>query len=93
LFISEKKQAQMSTYTLADAPLGTPVRVVCIHNQGGERRRLYDLGITPGTELVAEMCSPLADPTAYRVRDALIALRRDQARHIEVTPIDTGAII
>ncbi|MCE2852501.1 MAG: ferrous iron transport protein A [Roseiflexaceae bacterium] len=82
----------MSTYTLADAPLGTPVRVVCIHNQGVERRRLYDLGITPGTELVAEMRSPLADPTAYRVRDALIALRRAQAVQIEVAVVEAGAI-
>jgi len=64
----------MNTYTLADAPLGTPVRVVCIHNQG------------------VEMRSPLADPTAYRVRDALIALRRAQAVQIEVAVVEAGAI-
>jgi len=80
----------MSTYTLADVPLGTRVTVVRINNQGVERRRLYDLGMTPGTELVAEIRSPLADPTAYRVRDALIALRREQAAQIEVCLVATG---
>jgi ferrous iron transport protein A len=31
-----------------------------------------------------EMVSPLGDPVAYRVRDAVIALRREQAREIEI---------
>jgi ferrous iron transport protein A len=72
--------------TLADAPLGAPVRITKIHNQGAERRRIYDLGLTPGTVVQAESRSPLGDPTAYRVRDALIALRVEQARQIVVEP-------
>lgn len=31
-----------------------------------------------------EMKSPLGDPTAYRVRGAVIALRRQQAREIQI---------
>jgi Fe2+ transport system protein FeoA len=34
------------------------------------------------------MRSPGGDPTAYRVRDALIALREEQARLIRVLPIE-----
>ena len=52
---------------------------------GLERRRLMDLGIVPGTVIRAEMKSPGGDPTAYRIRGALIALRRDQAAHIHIT--------
>lgn len=52
--------------------------------RGAERRRLLDLGILPGTLISAELVSPSGDPTAYRVRDALIALRAEQARHIRV---------
>jgi DtxR family Mn-dependent transcriptional regulator len=52
---------------------------------GPERRRLMDLGILPGTPIEAEMSSPSGDPTAYRVRGALIALRREQADLIHVT--------
>ena len=51
---------------------------------GPERRRMLDLGIVPGTAVVAEMKSPAGDPTAYRIRGALIALRRTQAEMIHV---------
>jgi len=54
---------------------------------GAERRRLMDLGLVPGTVIEVEMTSPLGDPTAYRVRGAQIALRREQARLVQVTPL------
>ncbi len=50
-----------------------------------ERRRLMDLGILPGTVLEAVMRSPGGDPTAYRVRGALIALREEQSRWIYIS--------
>ena len=52
--------------------------------RGTERRRMMDLGILPGTVIHAEMDSPGGDPTAYRVRGALIALRDDQADLIRI---------
>jgi Fe2+ transport system protein FeoA len=52
--------------------------------RGAERRRFLDLGLVPGTVVTAEMRSPAGDPTAYRIRDALIALRESQARHVRV---------
>jgi DtxR family Mn-dependent transcriptional regulator len=50
--------------------------------QGFTRRRLLDLGLTPGVRVTAELPSLLGDPVAYRVRGTLIALRRDQAEQI-----------
>lgn len=52
---------------------------------GAERRRLMDLGILPGTLITAEMVSPSGDPTAYRIRGAVIGLRQEQASLIYVT--------
>ncbi len=52
--------------------------------QGFTRRRLLDFGLTPGTDVTVEMSSMGGDPMAYRVRDSLIALRSDQARHVLV---------
>ena len=72
--------------TLADTrPLET-ARVLAISPacQGLQRRRLLGLGFVPGTEVTAEMSSPLGDPIGYRVRGALIALRRIQAEWILV---------
>ncbi len=52
--------------------------------RGAERRRLMDLGIVPGTRIEVEMHSPSGDPTAYRIRDTIIALRKEQAKHIRI---------
>ena len=43
--------------------------------QGIERKRLMDLGFIPGTLVEVEVSSPFRDPTAYRVKGGLIALR------------------
>ncbi|MEJ2502663.1 MAG: iron dependent repressor, metal binding and dimerization domain protein [Gemmatimonadota bacterium] len=72
--------------TLDEAERGEAVRVVGIAPacQGPQRRRLLDLGVVPGTEIVPELAGASGDPVAYRIRSALIALRREQARWIEV---------
>lgn len=53
---------------------------------GPERRRLLDLGLIPGTVVRAEIRSPGGDPTGYRIRGAVIALRREQADQIQIEP-------
>jgi DtxR family Mn-dependent transcriptional regulator len=55
--------------------------------QGFTRRRLLDLGLTPGTTITAEMRSLFGDPVAYRVRGTLIALRREQAAKVIIRRI------
>lgn len=72
--------------TLADAAPGETVRVRRLTGdcRGPQRRRLLDLGVVPGTAITAELTSPGGDPVAYRIRGALIALRRQQAAWIEI---------
>jgi DtxR family Mn-dependent transcriptional regulator len=64
--------------------MGATAEVVGISKacRGQQRRRLMDLGVIPGTVVTPEMESMGHDPRAYRIRGALIALRRDQAQHI-----------
>jgi DtxR family transcriptional regulator, Mn-dependent transcriptional regulator len=52
--------------------------------RGVQRRRLLDLGVVPGTLVTNELVGPGGDPTAYRIRGALIALRREQADQVYV---------
>ena len=59
-------------------------------SRGVERRRLFDLGIIPGTEIGVELVNPGGDPTAYRIRGTVIALRSSQARLIKVDPKTEG---
>jgi DtxR family Mn-dependent transcriptional regulator len=72
--------------TLADVEPGQVARVLGINSglRGPQRRRLLDLGLVPGTLVEAELSSAGGDPVAYRIRGALIALRKDQSRWIQV---------
>jgi DtxR family transcriptional regulator, Mn-dependent transcriptional regulator len=72
--------------TLAETGVGEEARVIAISPacQGPQRRRLLDLGVVPGTRIVPELVSTSGDPVAYRIRGAVIALRREQAAWIEV---------
>jgi DtxR family Mn-dependent transcriptional regulator len=71
---------------LSDLKPGETAEVLGISSasRGAARRRFLDLGILPGTQITAEFRSPSNDPMAYRIRDALIALRREQADMIQV---------
>ena len=72
--------------TLLDVRPDETVRVVEISGacQGTQRRRLLDLGVVRGTEITRELVSAAGDPVAYRIRGALIALRKTQASRIIV---------
>lgn len=72
--------------TLADLAQGeeAPVLGISPACQGTQRRRLLDLGVVPGTVVRAELASASGDPVAYRIRGALIALRRQQAAWVGV---------
>jgi DtxR family transcriptional regulator, Mn-dependent transcriptional regulator len=71
---------------LSSLSVGETRRVAVISPacKGLQRRRLLDLGLLPGTEITAVFTSPTGDPTAYRIRDSLIALRKEQADQIYV---------
>ena len=49
-----------------------------------ERRRLLDLGLTPGTIVEAEFRSPGGDPMAFMIRGAIIALRHEQSELVHI---------
>jgi Fe2+ transport system protein FeoA len=80
----------MNQLTLCDLKLGQQAKVINISQncQGAERRRFMDLGILPGTVIEVEMNSPIGDPTAYNIRGALIALRREQTQLINIQEVN-----
>ncbi|MFQ5943735.1 MAG: iron dependent repressor, metal binding and dimerization domain protein [Anaerolineales bacterium] len=71
---------------LSDLAPGERGEVVAISSRcrGLERRRLQDLGFLPGAEIQAELTSSGGDPVGYRMRGALIALRKEQADLIRI---------
>jgi Fe2+ transport system protein FeoA len=61
-----------------------PATVIGLDCTGPARRRLLDLGLVPGTTVSVSLTSPLGDPVAYAVRGSTIALRRVQARTVQI---------
>lgn len=90
--IPEEELDFLSIRRLSELEPGESAEIVRISkaSRGAERRRLMDLGILPGTLVSAEIKGPVGDPTAYRIRGALIALRREQAQRILIQAENGG---
>ena len=71
-------------YTLDALPCGRPAVIYALVTRGAMRRRLLDLGFTPGASVESLFCGLGGGPTAYLVRGAVIALRRGDARTVYV---------
>jgi DtxR family Mn-dependent transcriptional regulator len=88
--IPEALKTRFGVMPLSQLPDGAAGEVVAFDDacQGFTRRRLLDLGMTPGARLRAEMRNFFGDPRAYRVRGTLIALRREQAALVWVKSLE-----
>ena len=69
---------------LAQLPLRTPCTVTAIHGARPVRRRLMELGLTPGTRVSVVGVSPLGDPLELEVRGSRLSIRKKEALTIEV---------
>lgn len=70
--------------TLDHLQVGKSGKVIKLNNTGTIRRRLLDLGLVPGTIIKAELSSPFHDPIAYKIRNALVAIRKNDSKNIIV---------
>lgn len=84
-----RRRAPAASTTLAAIAPGESATVISISPAcaGPQRRRLLDLGVVPGAEIRSELRAGGGDPVGYRICGALIALRREQARFVSVTPV------
>ncbi|CAN7234959.1 MULTISPECIES: FeoA family protein [Bacillaceae] len=72
----------LSTNRLYDLEEGKSMRITELHLTGVMRRRLLDLGFVPGGIITSVKKSPLGDPTAFRVSNTMIALRKEESTKI-----------
>lgn len=52
--------------------------------EGNIKRRLLDLGLVKGTNIIPVLVSPSKDPRAFQVRGTIIAIRKEDADNIKV---------
>lgn len=69
---------------LSELKLGESARVKSITEKSAIQRRLLDIGMISGTKVECVLVSPSSNPKAYMIRGAVIAIRNEDAKYIEI---------
>ncbi|HIW93489.1 MAG TPA: ferrous iron transport protein B [Candidatus Flavonifractor merdipullorum] len=77
---SEKEQKKGTLEGLAPGERGIILRVG--NERGPVKRRLVDMGLTPGTEVMVRKIAPFGDPIEVNIRGYELSLRREDACQI-----------
>ncbi|MCR4945220.1 MAG: ferrous iron transport protein A [Clostridium sp.] len=67
---------------LRDLSVGEKITVINIDKESSVRRKLLDMGITPGVQLEVTGKAPMGDPIEILVRGYKLTLRMDEAKVI-----------
>ncbi len=70
--------------TLDHLVVGKEAIIEEIFCTGSMRRRLLDIGLTPGSKINCVGISPCGDPKAFLIRGAVIALRNEDSSQIRI---------
>lgn len=81
----EKTETKAEVVTLEDLMPGEKGKVLNIKGKGGIRKRLLDMGVTPGTEVQLKKVAPLGDPIDVVIKGYHLSLRKEEAREILIT--------
>lgn len=70
--------------TLKDIKVGQSAVIKRLHGEGALKRRIMDMGLTKGTEVLVRKVAPLGDPMELNVRGYELSVRKGDAELIEV---------
>ena len=73
--------------TLDELKSGTEAEVVDVHLEGADLQRMLDMGFVEGTPLKVIRNAPLMDPLDISIRHMQVAVRRSEAKGVEVKPV------
>lgn len=74
--------------TLDKFAVGEHGTVTNIVGEGKIKRRLFDMGITPGAEIMLRKRAPLGDPLEITVRNYELSLRITEAQCVTLNVVD-----
>lgn len=69
---------------LSEFTVGESGKIVAVTGEGRVRRRLFDMGVTPGATLIMRKKAPLGDPVEITIRGYELTLRKSEAACAEV---------
>lgn len=58
--------------------------ILMVKGEGRIRRRLFDMGVTPGAKVLMVKKAPLGDPIEIVIRGYNLTLRKDEAEFVEM---------
>ena len=70
--------------TLRDVKIGETATIVRLHGEGALKRRIMDMGLTRGTQVLVRKVAPLGDPLELTVRGYELSVRKGDAELMEV---------
>ena len=70
--------------TLDKLNINDKARIIRINNSSDIKRRLLDIGLIEGSIISIYLKSPFNDPIAYNIKNAIIAIRNNDSKNIEV---------
>jgi DtxR family Mn-dependent transcriptional regulator len=73
-----------NTRALNELQIGEKGRVIRLTAKGSTRRRILDMGVTPGTEVTVKGVAPLGDPMELLVKGYRLSLRKEEAADVLV---------
>lgn len=69
---------------LSQLKVGEKGIIAAVNGEGAIRRRLFDMGITPGAEVYLRKKAPLGDPIEIALRGYELTLRKSEASQVEI---------
>jgi len=78
-------------FTLDQAPIGDPMRVVSVSGDDPIARRLGDLGIRAGVEVECLRRAPLGDPSLFELCGYQLCLRQTESARVRVQHLSKAA--
>lgn len=70
--------------TLNEFKVGETGQIVAVKGEGRIRRRLFDMGVTPGANVYLRKKAPLGDPLEVTIRGYELTLRKEEAQYVEL---------
>ena len=83
--MGDHKQTEI---TVNDMKIGQRAVVTGLGCTGALRRRIIDMGVTPGALVIFRKAAPLGDPLEVNVRGYELSIRRSEAKEIRVLPYE-----
>lgn len=69
---------------LSEFSIGERGVIKSVGGEGRIRRRLFDMGVTPGAQVVMKKRAPLGDPIEITLRGYELTLRKSEAECIDM---------